>query len=188
MQVFLFLSNASLFFTQDHVYELLNTIDACQCFFDIVSFYCGGCDSLKSAKALKSYPTSADNPTRSHSHTLFILLLCRLLLPAPSYRLCFLSPTLLLFSLSVFFIIIITTSCLVHYVYPAVYFSKLCLLWYDLCSSCGYFKHFMGTQTCCLDLFEEHLSAPLWMNSYYCSRNPFCIFLWHKRTSDVIPF
>lgn len=31
------LSHPSLFFIQDHVYELLNTIDACQCFFDIVS-------------------------------------------------------------------------------------------------------------------------------------------------------
>lgn len=30
------LSHRSLSF-QDHVYELLNTIDACQCFFDIVS-------------------------------------------------------------------------------------------------------------------------------------------------------
>uniref|UniRef100_A0A8D3CWX1 Nck-associated protein 1-like n=1 Tax=Scophthalmus maximus TaxID=52904 RepID=A0A8D3CWX1_SCOMX len=31
----LFLSYLSLFLVQDHVYELLNTIDACQCFFDI---------------------------------------------------------------------------------------------------------------------------------------------------------
>lgn len=29
----------NLFSFQDHVYELLNTIDACQCYFDIVSAY-----------------------------------------------------------------------------------------------------------------------------------------------------
>lgn len=27
------------FYPQDHVYELLNTIDACQCHFDIVRFF-----------------------------------------------------------------------------------------------------------------------------------------------------
>ena len=35
----LFLIETSNLPFQDHVYELLNTIDACQCFLDIVSAY-----------------------------------------------------------------------------------------------------------------------------------------------------
>ena len=36
----LFFTDSHLqFYPQDHVYELLNTIDACQCHFDIVRFF-----------------------------------------------------------------------------------------------------------------------------------------------------
>lgn len=35
----LFIHSHLQFYPQDHVYELLNTIDACQCHFDIVRFF-----------------------------------------------------------------------------------------------------------------------------------------------------
>ena len=36
---FFFIDSHLQFYLQDHVYELLNTIDACQCHFDIVRFF-----------------------------------------------------------------------------------------------------------------------------------------------------
>lgn len=36
---FFFIDSHLQFYPQDHVYELLNTIDACQCHFDIVRFF-----------------------------------------------------------------------------------------------------------------------------------------------------
>lgn len=63
------------FSIQDHVYELLNTIDACQCFFDIVSIHCVGSVSVAQSSCcyvfalVTSHSDTADT-TVSYSYTL----------------------------------------------------------------------------------------------------------------------
>ena len=75
---------------QDHVYELLNTIDACQCFFDIVSIYWSLTQHLLMIQSLTVLLLS-----------LLWCLLLQYVLHVPH------RPNLLLFSLSGFFFIII---------------------------------------------------------------------------------
>lgn len=120
-----------MFFIQDHVYELLNTIDACQCFFDIVSIYNIFIFIHKSGKTLESNTASADNLTSCHSSLLFFIHSATMLfiLPAPYCRLRSLSsppPASFCSLCQVFFIIIIKVAPLALCImYILLYFSVI---------------------------------------------------------------